>query len=32
MYFLNVLGYDVEIRMHPKVAEAAQVYVVGSSV
>ena len=32
MSFLNALDYDVEIRMHPKVAEAAQVYVVGSSV
>ena len=28
MSFLNALDYDVEIRMHPKVAEAAQVYVV----
>lgn len=25
--FLNALGHDVEIRIHPKVAEAAQVYV-----
>ena len=29
--FLNALDQDVEIRIHPKVAEAAQVYVVDKS-
>ena len=32
MSFLNALDYDVEIRIHPKVAEAARVYVSRSSV
>ena len=32
MSFLNALDYDVEIRIHPKVAEAARVYVSHSSV
>ena len=32
MSFLNALDYDVEIRIHPKVAEDARVYVSHSSV
>ena len=32
MFFLNALDYDVEIRIHPKVAEAARVYVSHASV